>query len=120
MIPDAFEYVAPSSVAEALQLLADRGDDAKVLAGGHSLIPLMKLRLARPAVLIDISRIRELKGISRDGTGLRIGAATTHASCIAPGNRGERPSPGSVHPPAGDSASCRGTAAAPRDRGSPS
>jgi carbon-monoxide dehydrogenase medium subunit len=79
MIPDNFEYVAPSSLAEALQVLADRGDDAKVLAGGHSLIPLMKLRLARPGVLVDISRIRELKGIARDGDGLRIGAATTHA-----------------------------------------
>jgi carbon-monoxide dehydrogenase medium subunit len=79
MIPDNFEYVAPSSLAEALQILAERGEDAKVLAGGHSLIPLMKLRLANPALLVDISRIAELKGISRDGDGLRIGAATTHA-----------------------------------------
>jgi aerobic carbon-monoxide dehydrogenase medium subunit len=79
MIPDEFEYARPSSLAEALQLLADRGEDAKVLAGGHSLIPLMKMRLARPALLVDIGHITELRGIQRDATGLRIGAATTHA-----------------------------------------
>ena len=79
MIPDEFEYARPSSLAEALQLLADRGDDAKVLAGGHSLIPMMKLRLARPGLLVDIGHITELRGIQRDGDGLRIGAATTHA-----------------------------------------
>lgn len=79
MIPDNFEYVAPSSLNDALQVLAQHGDDAKVLAGGHSLIPLMKLRLAAPGVLVDITRIAELKGISRDGNTLRIGAATTHA-----------------------------------------
>jgi carbon-monoxide dehydrogenase medium subunit len=83
MIPDNFEYVAPSSLAEALQVLAQRGDEAKVLAGGHSLIPLMKLRLAAPGVLVDIARIAELKGVSRDGDGLRIGAATTHAEIAA-------------------------------------
>ena len=78
MIPDNFEYVAPSTLAETLQLLAERGEDAKVLAGGHSLIPIMKLRLAAPALLIDIAHVAELKGVSRDGDTLRIGAATTH------------------------------------------
>jgi carbon-monoxide dehydrogenase medium subunit len=79
VIPDNFEYVAPSSLNEALQILEQRGEDAKVLAGGHSLIPLMKLRLAAPGVLVDITRITDLNGISRDGDNLRIGAATTHA-----------------------------------------
>jgi carbon-monoxide dehydrogenase medium subunit len=83
VIPDNFEYVAPNSLNEALQLLAQRGEDAKVLAGGHSLIPLMKLRLASPGVLVDITRLQELKGISRDGDILRIGAATTHAEISA-------------------------------------
>ena len=79
MIPDNFEYVAPASLSEALQVLAQRGDEAKVLAGGHSLIPLMKLRLASPGLLVDISRIAELRGITREGDGLRVGAMTTHA-----------------------------------------
>ena len=79
MIPDEFEYARPSSLAEALQLLADRGYDAKVLAGGHSLVPLMKLRLARPGLLVDIGHITELRGIRREADVLHIGAATTHA-----------------------------------------
>lgn len=80
MIPASFDYFAPSSLSEALQLLADRADDAKVLAGGHSLVPLMKLRLAQPAALIDVGRISELKGISVEGDRVRIGATTTHAA----------------------------------------
>jgi len=83
MIPTEFDYVAPSSLAEALQLLAERGADAKVLAGGHSLVPLMKLRLASPSVLIDVGRIAELKGISVEGQRLHIGALTTHAEVAA-------------------------------------
>jgi carbon-monoxide dehydrogenase medium subunit len=83
MIPVNFDYFAPTTVAEALQLLADRGEDAKVLAGGHSLVPLMKLRLAAPGALIDIGRIDELKGISVQGDRLRIGAMTTHAAVAA-------------------------------------
>jgi aerobic carbon-monoxide dehydrogenase medium subunit len=79
MIPTEFDYVAPSSLAEALSLLTERGADAKVLAGGHSLVPLMKLRLASPSVLIDVGRIAELRGISAEGQRLRIGAMTTHA-----------------------------------------
>ena len=79
MIPAQFDYVAPSSLNEALQALANGGEDAKVLAGGHSLVPLMKLRLAQPALLIDLGRISELKGVSVDGQRLRIGAMTTHA-----------------------------------------
>ena len=83
MIPAEFDYAAPSSVAEVLQLLADHPDDAKLLAGGHSLIPLMKLRLAQPGYLIDLGRIPELRGISQEGARLRIGAMTTHGEIAA-------------------------------------
>jgi len=79
MIPAPFEYVAADSAADAVDLLAKHGDDAKLLAGGHSLLPMMKLRLAAPAVLIDIARARDLSGISVDGGELVIGATTRHA-----------------------------------------
>ena len=78
MIPGSFEYFAPIGLDEALALLQEHGDDAKVLAGGHSLIPTMKLRLAEPAVIIDIGRIGDLKGISESDGKLAIGALTTH------------------------------------------
>ena len=79
MIPAKFDYVAADSVAHAIDLLASHGDDAKFLAGGHSLLPMMKLRLAAPAVLIDIARVTDLAGISIDGPELLIGATTRHA-----------------------------------------
>ena len=79
-----FEYYRAGSVAEAGHLLAAH-PGAKLLAGGHSLIPLLKLRLAAPAAVIDIGRITELRGISADGDGLRIGALTTHAEIAASG-----------------------------------
>jgi carbon-monoxide dehydrogenase medium subunit len=79
MIPAPFEYVRAGSVEHALQLLGDHGDAAKVLAGGHSLLPMMKLRLAQPELLIDIGRIAELAYIRRDGDALAVGAATRHA-----------------------------------------
>jgi carbon-monoxide dehydrogenase medium subunit len=79
VIPAQFEYIAASSVAQALDLLAEHGDDAKVLAGGHSLLPMMKLRLAAPEVLIDITRVTGLRGIRADGDELVIGATTRHA-----------------------------------------
>ncbi len=78
MIASSFEYFAPTSVDEALALLSEHGDDAKILAGGHSLIPAMKLRLAEPAVLIDIQRVEGLKGVSESDSTLVIGALTTH------------------------------------------
>ncbi len=78
MIPGSFEYFTPTALNEALSLLQEHGDDAKVLAGGHSLIPTMKLRLAEPAVIIDIGRIGGLKGISESDGKLVIGALTTH------------------------------------------
>ncbi len=76
MIPAPFDYYAPTSLAEALTLLQQHGDDAKILAGGHSLLPAMKLRLASPAVLIDINKVSELRGIKVNGT-VEIGALTT-------------------------------------------
>ena len=77
MIPASFEYAAPASVAEAIGLLQKHGEDAKILAGGHSLLPAMKLRLAQPSTLIDISKIAELQGISV-GSGVVIGAGTSY------------------------------------------
>jgi aerobic carbon-monoxide dehydrogenase medium subunit len=82
MIPAEFEYVRPASVAEALSSLAEHGEDAKLLAGGHSLLPMMKLRLANPAVLIDIARIPELSYIREDDGDIAIGAATRHADIV--------------------------------------
>jgi carbon-monoxide dehydrogenase medium subunit len=78
MYPPKFNYYRAGSVDEALSLLQQH-QGAKVLAGGHSLLPLMKIRLADPGTLIDIGRIGELKGISQDGDSARIGALTTHA-----------------------------------------
>jgi carbon-monoxide dehydrogenase medium subunit len=78
MIPSAFEYVRATSVTQAVELLAAHGDDAKLLAGGHSLLPLMKLRLATPAVLVDIGRLSDLAYVRDDGDHLAIGALTTH------------------------------------------
>src|SRR3989454_11690260 len=78
MIPTQFEYVAAKSLDEALSLLAKHKDNAKILAGGHSLIPAMKLRLAQPQLLIDIGRIKDLSYIREDEGQLRIGAMTTH------------------------------------------
>src|SRR5437588_2339977 len=78
MIPVAFDYQRVTSVDEALGLLATHGDEAKLLAGGHSLIPLMKLRLAVPAVLVDLGRVPDLAYIRDGGDHVAIGAMTTH------------------------------------------
>ncbi len=83
MIPGEFEYHRPGAVDEAVALLAKYGDDAKVLAGGHSLIPLMKLRLAAPTHLIDVTRVDGLKGIRETDGEIRIGAMTTESDLIA-------------------------------------
>jgi aerobic carbon-monoxide dehydrogenase medium subunit len=82
MIPASFDYEVADSTEHALSLLAEHGEDAKLLAGGHSLLPMMKVRLAQPAVLIDIARISELSGIRRDGDELVIGATTRHADVV--------------------------------------
>jgi carbon-monoxide dehydrogenase medium subunit len=78
MIPAAFDYVRPSTLDEALGFLAKHGEDAKVLAGGHSLIPAMKLRLSQPKVVVDIGRIGDLRSIEERDRKIAIGALTTH------------------------------------------
>jgi aerobic carbon-monoxide dehydrogenase medium subunit len=83
MIPAPFDYVPAESAEHAIGLLTEHGDDAKLLAGGHSLLPMMKLRLATPAVLVDIGRLDELAGIADDGDELVIGATTRHADLAA-------------------------------------
>jgi aerobic carbon-monoxide dehydrogenase medium subunit len=82
MIPGAFAYHRPTSIKEAVGLLAQFGDDGRALAGGHSLIPMMKLRLASPAHLIDLAGISELKGVRSDGNDVVIGAMTTQHELI--------------------------------------
>jgi carbon-monoxide dehydrogenase medium subunit len=78
LIPAEFDYVAPGSLDEALSALKDGGEDAKILAGGHSLIPLMKLRLAAPALLVDLRRVQELRGVNRADGVIRFGAMVRH------------------------------------------
>ncbi|HEX8097574.1 MAG TPA: xanthine dehydrogenase family protein subunit M [Pyrinomonadaceae bacterium] len=78
MIPAQFDYVAPSTLDEAVTVLSQRADESKILAGGHSLIPAMKLRLAQPQMLVDIGRIKDLSYIREEGGRLLIGAMTTH------------------------------------------
>ena len=79
MIPASFDYEVADSPAHAISLLAEHGEDAKLLAGGHSLLPMMKVRLAQPAVLVDIARVTELSGIRLEGDEVVIGATTRHA-----------------------------------------
>jgi aerobic carbon-monoxide dehydrogenase medium subunit len=78
VIPSSFDYVAPQSLEEAIRALSEGGEDAKLLAGGHSLLPLMKLRLAFPTLLVDLRRVPGLTGIERADGGFRVGAMTTH------------------------------------------
>ena len=82
MIPGEFEYHAPKSIPDALGLLTQFGDEAKLLAGGHSLLPMMKMRFAQPGHLIDLGKIPELKGIRDEGGTIRIGAMTTENELI--------------------------------------
>ena len=79
MIPRPFEYHVPRTLPEAIALLGELGDEAKLLAGGHSLLPMMKLRFAEPGHLIDLGKLSELKGIREVAGEIRIGAMTTHA-----------------------------------------
>jgi aerobic carbon-monoxide dehydrogenase medium subunit len=80
MIPAEFDYVAPESLDEALAALKEGGEDAKLLAGGHSLLPLMKLRLAAPTLLVDLRRVPGLSGIEPANGGWKIGAMTSHSA----------------------------------------
>ena len=90
MIPGSFEYHRPNSVTEAVALLSEHGDEARLLAGGHSLVPMMKLRLAEPAHLIDINAIGGLRGIREDGDMIVIGAGTTQAEVLTSDLLGEK------------------------------
>lgn len=83
MIPASFDYLAPTTVAEALAALAEHGDEAKVLAGGQSLLPILRMRLNAPSVVIDLGRIAELQGISEEGDVIVIGAMTPYAAVLA-------------------------------------
>jgi aerobic carbon-monoxide dehydrogenase medium subunit len=85
MIPGPFSYHRPATVADAVKLLSTLGDDARPLAGGHSLVPMMKLRLATPEHLVDLHGISGLKGIVRDGDKIVIGAMTTQHELLASG-----------------------------------
>jgi len=78
MIPASFEYVRPSTIDEAVSALAAGGEDAKVIAGGQSLLPLLRTRLSAPSLLVDCSRIEEMRGVADDGDALVVGAVTTH------------------------------------------
>jgi aerobic carbon-monoxide dehydrogenase medium subunit len=88
VIPPEFDYTAPESLDGALKALADGGEDAKVLAGGHSLLPLMKLRLAAPTLLVDLRKVPGLRGVERTNGGWRIGAMTRHADLQTNGDLG--------------------------------
>lgn len=90
MIPGPFAYQRPTSVKEALGLLSSLGEDARAIAGGHSLIPMMKLRLARPAHLIDLAGLADLKGIRLDGGDVVIGAMTTQHEIVGSALLGEK------------------------------
>jgi carbon-monoxide dehydrogenase medium subunit len=82
MIPAKFDYVRPGSLGDAISALADGGEDAKVIAGGQSLLPLLRLRLAYPELLVDIGGLNELAGVTDEGDFLRIGARTTHYQVV--------------------------------------
>jgi carbon-monoxide dehydrogenase medium subunit len=82
MIPARFEYTAPTSVEEALSVLAEHGDDAKIMAGGQSLLPVLRMRLNAPEMVIDLGRIESLRGVREDGDALVIGAMTTHSEMV--------------------------------------
>ncbi len=82
MIPASFDYVAPSTLDEAVSAYADAGEDAKVLAGGQSLLPVLRLRLGYPDVVVDLGRVAEMRGVRDDGDHLVIGAMTTHDEVV--------------------------------------
>jgi carbon-monoxide dehydrogenase medium subunit len=86
VIPAQFDYAAPTTLQEALDVLAEAGDDAKVIAGGQSLLPILRMRLNAPEKLVDLGRVEELRGITDEGSHLVIGAMTTYADVLASGD----------------------------------
>ncbi|CCG05587.1 FAD binding domain-containing protein [Blastococcus saxobsidens] len=83
MIPAPFEYARPTTVDEALQAIAEGGEDVKILAGGQSLIPVMRLRLAAPETVVDLGRVAELRGVREEDDAIVVGAMTTHSDVLA-------------------------------------
>jgi aerobic carbon-monoxide dehydrogenase medium subunit len=83
MIPAAFAYARPTTIDEALQAVASGGEDVKILAGGQSLIPVMRLRLAAPETVVDLTKVAELRGVRDDGDAIVIGAMTTHSDVLS-------------------------------------
>ena len=83
MIPAAFAYARPTTIDEALQAVAAGGEDVKIMAGGQSLIPVMRLRLAAPETVVDLTRVAELRGVREDGDAIVVGAMTTHSDVIS-------------------------------------
>ncbi|MDQ1661504.1 MAG: aerobic carbon-monoxide dehydrogenase medium subunit, partial [Blastococcus sp.] len=83
MIPAAFAYARPTTIDEALQAIASGGEDVKIMAGGQSLIPVMRLRLATPETVVDLTKVAELRGVREDGDSIVIGAMTTHSDVIS-------------------------------------
>jgi carbon-monoxide dehydrogenase medium subunit len=82
VIPSSFDYIAASSVEEAIQVLSEAGEDVKVLAGGQSLVPVLRLRLAAPTTIVDLNKISELRGVRDDGDAIVVSAMTTHHDVI--------------------------------------
>src|ERR1035438_9117449 len=82
MIPAKFDYVRPATLDEAVRALAGGGEDAKVIAGGQSLLPLLRLRLAYPELLVDVGALAELRGVTDAGGSLLIGSRTTHYDLV--------------------------------------
>jgi carbon-monoxide dehydrogenase medium subunit len=89
VIPASFDYLAPTTLEDALSALAEHGDDAKVLGGGQSLLPVLRMRLNAPDIVVDLGRIDELRGIREDGDAIVIGAMTTYADVLADASVGE-------------------------------
>ncbi|WP_324274853.1 FAD binding domain-containing protein [Blastococcus brunescens] len=83
MIPAPFAYARPSTVDEALHAVASGGEDVKILAGGQSLIPVMRLRLAAPETVVDLTRVAELRGVREEGDAIVVGAMTTHSDVLS-------------------------------------
>jgi carbon-monoxide dehydrogenase medium subunit len=82
VIPAPFEYAAPATVEEALALLTDHGDDAKLLAGGQSLLPVMRMRMNAPELVVDLGRVESLQGVRDDGDALVVGAMTSYQTLL--------------------------------------
>ena len=84
MIPAQFDYIAPTTIEEALVVLGEKGDEAKIMAGGQSLLPVLRMRLNAPETIIDLGKIESLRGVRDDGDAIVIGAMTPHSVVVFP------------------------------------